>query len=139
MPKIEPMFLFDRQCEEALNVYKKAFNGEVVVMIRFSEAVDVNEFKLESEADKNLIYHAQMIIGSQRILLADNLFNSYISKGTSSMYPVMIFEDAKQVEQAFDILKEGAKVINPISSTSYSSCVTTFIDKFGIHWDMMVG
>ena len=29
MPKVEPMFLFDRQCEEAIDLYKKAFDGEI--------------------------------------------------------------------------------------------------------------
>jgi len=36
--KIEPLLLFENNCEEAFGVYKKAFNAEIAVMMRYSDA-----------------------------------------------------------------------------------------------------
>ncbi|MCL2199262.1 MAG: VOC family protein [Defluviitaleaceae bacterium] len=134
-PKIEPMLTFDRQCEEAIEMYKKAFGAEVVVFMRFSEA-DPKDWKSDNEDDKKLIYHAQLNIGGQRLLLCDNLFND-LPRG-HSVYPVMSFKTAEEVRAAYDVLVDGATIISPLGKTTYSAAVATLVDKFGIHWDLMV-
>jgi len=133
-PVIEPMLQFDRQCEEAIELYKKAFGANVIVFMRFSDA-DPKDWSSDSPDDQNLIYHAQLMIGNQRILLCDNLFNE-LPRG-HSVYPVITFQTANEVQAAYDVLLDGATVITPIGETTYCACVATLVDKFGIHWDLM--
>lgn len=132
---IEPMFTFDRQCEQALELYKKAFGAKVTVLMRFSDA---NPQDLppayNAEKDVNLVFHAQMMIGEQRILLCDNLFND-LPRGTS-VYPVMTFETADEVTAAYNALAEDATIINPPTEATYTFAAS-LVDKFGIHWDLM--
>ena len=136
-PLIEPMFTFDRQCEEAIELYKKAFGAKVMVLMRYSEANPKDlPSKYNAEKDSNLIFHAQLMIGSQRILLCDNLFND-LARG-HTVYPVMTVKTAEEVKAAYDILADGATVISPLGSTTYSASCAALIDKFGVHWDLMV-
>ena len=135
-PSIEPMFQFDRQCEQAIELYKKAFGAKVIALIRYSEANPQDlPSKYDDKKDSNLIYHAQMMIGGQRILLCDNLFND--SPRGHSVYPVTIFKTADEVKAAYNVLAAGATIISAISSTSYSACVASLVDKFGIFWDLI--
>jgi PhnB protein len=132
---IVPLFQFDKQCEQAIEMYKKAFGAEVTVFMRFSEA-DPKDWTPKNEDEKVFVYHAQMKIGSQRIMLCDNLFND-LPRG-HSVYPVMTFKTADEVKAAYEVLSDEATIINPIGSTTYSACVAALIDKFGIYWDLMV-
>ena len=133
-PKTEPMLQFNRQCEEAIEVYKRAFGAKVITFMRFSEA-DPKDWSLGNENDKNLVYHAQLIIGGQRLLLCDNLFND-LPRG-HSVYPVMTFKTADEVRAAYDVLVDGATIITPIGKTTYCDAVAALVDKFGIYWDLM--
>jgi len=134
--KIEQMLQFDRQCEQAIEIYKKAFGGEVIAFMRFSDA---NPKDLppgyDAEKDANLIFHAQMMFGEQRILLCDNLFNK-LPRG-HSVYPVACFKTACEVKAAYEVMADGATILTPLSKTTYSDCVASLVDRFGIHWDLM--
>ena len=136
-PLIEPMFTFDRQCEAAIELYKKAFEAKVLVFMRYSDA-NPKELpsKFDPQKDSDLIYHAQLMIGSQRILLCDNLFND-LPRGHSA-YPVVIVKTAEEVKVAYDVLVDGATITSPLGNTTYSASCASLIDKFGIHWDLMV-
>jgi len=133
-PSLMPLFQFDKQCEEAIELYKKAFNAEVTTFVRFSDSAN-QDWSAFSEDEKELIYHAQMQIGNQRIILCDNLFTD-LPRG-HTIYPVITFETADEVKAAYDVLADGATIISPIRSTTYSACVVSFVDKFGIQWDLM--
>jgi len=47
------------------------------------------------------------------------------------------FETKEEVEHAFNILAEDGNILIPLRRTTYSSCVGTLIDKFGIRWGLM--
>lgn len=38
------------------------------------------------------------------------------------------------VRHAFDVLREGGAVIDPIHALPWSSCCATVIDKYGVCW-----
>ena len=103
--------------------------------MRFSDA-DPKDWTCKSEDEKDLIYHAQMMIGDRRIMLCDNLFND-LPRG-HSVYPVITFKTADEVKAVYNVLADGATIISPMNSTTYSACVISFVDKFGMFWDLMV-
>jgi len=137
-PEIEPMLQFDRQCEQALEMYKEAFGAEITYLGRYSEAdpKDRPPNYNEANGDGDLIFHAQMMIGGRRILMCDNLFNT-LPRG-HSVGLVVTFKDAEDVKAAFDVLADGATIISPISSTTFTPACGSLVDKFGIFWDLMV-
>ena len=136
IPLIEPMFNFDRQCEQAIELYKKAFGAELTYLGRYSDVgPESRPQKYNDEKDSNLVYHAQMTIGNQNILLCDNLFND-LPRG-HSVYPVTTLKTADEVKAVYSILADGAIIITPPTKELYSECVASLIDKFGIYWELM--
>lgn len=135
MVLITPNFNFNGCCEEALNLYKKAFNAEIGCLLRYSEA-NKEDFKKElSDEEKRYIYHAELNLGTQRIMMCDNIDVPFATSFSLSL--TVTFDTKEEVRQAYDILKEGSTTIYPLQSTTYSSCMVVFVDKFGFRWGLM--
>ena len=136
-PKIEPMLQFNGQCADAIELYKKAFGAELAYLGTYASANPKDlPPKYNPANDANLVYHAQLMIGSQRVMLCDNLFNDQPAGHT--VYPVIQFKTAARVMAAYEILKDGAAIVGPPAATTYSECCCSLVDKFGIFWDLMV-
>ncbi|MCL2573031.1 MAG: hypothetical protein FWE34_00590 [Defluviitaleaceae bacterium] len=62
---IEPLLQFNRQCEQAIELYEKAFGAEPTYLSRYSDA---NPQDLPPNADikkdMDLIFHSQMMMAS---------------------------------------------------------------------------
>ena len=137
IPQFTPLLLFENDCEEAISVYQQAFNADIVVMMRYSDANLADaEFELTDESQQALIYHAQLDFNGQRIILADNLFDKQPRGHT--IYMVATFKTVDGVRHAFDLLSPGATILSEPKALSYTPCVAGLIDKFGIRWDLMV-
>ncbi|WP_167956475.1 VOC family protein [Anaerosporobacter faecicola] len=134
MPIITPNFVFNGQCEEAIQLYQKAFQAEVTVLLRYSDA-QVQDLQRElTQVEQNYIYHAELTIGNQRIMMADNLPESYIASGMSL---TITMDTKEEVERAFRVMEEKATIILPLHRTTYSSCTVSFVDQFGFRWVIM--
>ena len=58
---------------ETITLYQQAFGAKVDCLLHYRDA-DQSDFKRElSEKQKGYVYHAEIYIGSQRIMMADNL------------------------------------------------------------------
>jgi PhnB protein len=116
---VTPCFNLQGQCEEAMSLYEKAFDAETRFVIRYKDA-DRKDLDIPlTDEQKNLIYHAEMYIGSQRIMLSDIL--EFELKNGNSLFLTITFNDAGSVKKAYQILKEGSFTIYPMKSTTYSS------------------
>ncbi len=132
---ITPNFNFNGHCEEALLLYQKAFHATVSCLLRYSDA-DPRDFDTPlTEEQANYIYHAELLIGNQRIMMCDNMTVD-LTKSTSLSLTVT-FDTSDEVKRAYDILKDGSTTIYPMHSTTYSSCEVVFIDQFGFRWGLM--
>lgn len=135
MVLITPNFNFCGRCEEAIILYQKAFNARVGCLLRYSDA-DARDWNRELNLEQaNYIYHAELFIGNQRIMMCDNM-DVDLSNSTS-LSLTMTFDTSDEVKEAYDILKDGSITIYPLHSTTYSSCEVVFIDKFGFRWGLM--
>ena len=132
---LTPNFNFAGRCEEAINLYQKAFNGRIGCLLRYSDA-DKKDWdkELTSEQEK-YIYHSELFIGEQRIMMADHIDLEFVKSTALSL--TVTLDSKEEVIKVYDILKEGSETIYPIHSTSYSSCIVVFIDKFGFRWGLM--
>ena len=132
---ITPTLHFQGRCEEAIRLYQKAFSLEISHVLHYSDA-DKRDWDIElSEEQSKFVYHAEAYIGGQRIMLADEIKQENV-KGTSAFLTVT-FDTADEVKQAYKVLSDEGRIIYPLRSTTYSSCVGTLIDKYGFRWGLM--
>ena len=140
MIKIEPLLLFNGQCEQAIELYTKAFGAKLIYLGRYGKA---NPQDVEKETgipfdkvDKSLVYHAQIKIGRQVLLMADDIRGGeYGQRG--NVHLVASLDTAEAVEAAYAALSDGATIVDPLHKTAYCSCCGTLVDKFGMYWDIM--
>lgn len=135
MVKITPNFNFNGKCNEAIQLYKEAFNAEIICLIRNCDATWEESYSNLLDDEKEYIYHAEMCIGDQRIMMCDNFSVPYQPSASLSLTVTM--DTKEDVLHAFEIMEEGCEIIYPIQSTSYSSCFVSFYDKFGFRWVIM--
>ena len=132
---VTPCINLAGQCEEAMALYERAFGAITKFIIRYSDADKRDWDRPLTDDQKKMVYHAEMLIGTRRIMFAD-IIEFDLSTGTS-LFLTLTFEDAASVERAYEVLKEGSTIVYPMASTTYSSCFVSLIDKFGIRWALM--
>ena len=135
MASITPNFNFNGQCYEALKLYQEAFNGKITCLIRNGDVTWETFQRNLPDVEKEYVYHAEMYIENQRIMMCDNLDVGY--KPSASLSLTVTMDTKDDVIHAFDIMKEGCEIIYPLHSTAYSSCFVSFYDKFGFRWTIM--
>lgn len=54
------------------------------------------------------------------------------------MYMEYKKEDSSKVEHAYELLKDGAKIISPLRAVEHTSHTCDLIDKYGLRWCLMV-
>lgn len=135
MMTIVPTLNFDGRCRDAIHLYETAFGGTITCLITYREADDPMYNPLLNEDQRDWIYHAELTLGDQRIIMSDNVTVAF-QTSFSTFLTVMC--DAKEdVEKAYVIMKEGSQTIYPMEAVPYSSCRVVFVDKYGIRWGIM--
>ena len=90
---------------------------------------------LLSEDQKDDIYHGELVLGDQRIIMSDHVDIEF--QVCYSNFLTIMFDTKEQVQRAYEIMKEGSTTIYPMEATPYSSCRVVFVDRFGIRWGIM--
>ena len=135
MAIITPNFNFVGRCEEAIVLYQKAFNAKVGCLLRYSDANKDDWDKKLTPEQENYIYHAELFIGDQRIMMCDNMDVNLVKSTALSL--TVTFDTKDEVKQAYEVLQEDSETVYHMQSTTYSSCMVVFIDKFGFRWGLM--
>lgn len=79
-----------------------------------------------------------MLLHGTRIMLSD--MEPTVPAQRPSYLPlslVVTMDTKEQVMQAFEAMKDGAEILSPPQSTTYSSCFLSLIDRFGNRWEIM--
>jgi PhnB protein len=132
---VTPNYHFNGNCAEALQLYKKAFSGIITVLLSNCDA-NPSDMPTEhmTDREKSLVYHAEMTIGQQRFMFSDVL--DAIPQG-QNISTLITFDSVEKVKAAYQVLSEGCTVIHPMTTTTYSDCFVSFVDKFGMRWELM--
>ena len=133
--QITPTLNFGGTCREAIQMYAKAFNGEITCLITYREANDPAYMPLLKEEQKEYIYHAELMLGNQRIIMCDHV-DIELPVCYSNFLTIM-YDTKEEVQRAYETMKEGTKTIYKMEATPYSSCRVVFVDKYGIRWGIM--
>lgn len=133
--QIVPALNFGGNCREAIHMYARGFQGSISCLITYGEANDPAYLPLLKENQKDFIYHSELILGGQRIILADHVDIEF--QTCYSNFLTVMFDTKEEVQRAYEVMKEGSQTIYPMEATPYSSCRVVFVDKFGIRWGIM--
>ena len=133
--QITPTLNFGGTCREAIQMYARAFDGEITCFITYREANDPAYMPHLNEEQKEYIYHAELMLGNQRIIMSDNV--DIELPVCYSNYLTIMYDTKEEVQRAYEAMKEGSKTIYKMETTQYSSCRVVFVDKFGIRWGIM--
>ena len=133
--KIVPTLNFGGNCGEAIQMYEKAFRGQIICLITYGEADDPQYNPLLRDNQKNYIYHAELLIGEQKIIMSDHVDIEF--QICYSNFLTMMYDVKEEVQRAYEIMREGSKTIYTMETTPYSSCRVFFVDRFGIRWGIM--
>ncbi|NLG90064.1 MAG: VOC family protein [Clostridiaceae bacterium] len=131
---VTPNFHFPGNCMEAIELYKKVFGAKVLCVLKSKDANPADYTPDEKYSEH--VYHAEIMIGETRIMMSDITDNKDHTPG-NSLSLVVTFDTADEVKKAYNLLKNGAVIISPMRSTTYSSCFVSLIDKFGMRWELM--
>lgn len=131
-----PTLNFGGSCREAIQTYEKAFQGKISCLITYGEAQDPAYLPLLKEDQMDYIYHSELVLGDQRIIMSDHVDIEF--QTCYSNFLTLMYETKEEVQRAYEVLKEGSKTIYPMEATPYSACRVVFVDRFGIRWGLMV-
>ena len=117
---------FNGNCIEAIHLYQRAFQAEVLVLIMNPE-----------NGKEQQVIHAEIAIHGEKLMLND--FGNLQGVTHPDGYQLVVqFESVSALEAAYHEMEDGAVILSPKQATDYSPCVTQLIDRFGTRWAFMV-
>lgn len=134
--KFRPYFTFDGTCEEAINLYKKAFKTDVLQIMRFSDMPENPNFAIPEEY-KNRIMQCTLKVGDDFVRMSDCGPGQPLNDPESERLSLAVETGIEEVKYAFAILAEEGRVGMPLAETFYSPCAGVVFDKFGVMWNFV--
>ena len=113
--QVQPYLMFDGQCEEALDFYKKALGAEVTTLMRFKDGPDPAMCP-GGAADK--VMHAAFRIGDTTLMASDGRNTGHPQFQGISL--TITAPDAAAAEKLFAALGDGGQVQMPMTKTFFS-------------------
>lgn len=125
--KIIPNLSFNGNCLEALEYYKKIFDGEILQIVTYDEV----NCKC-SEDEKKKIFSAIMLLGKNTVYFNDKL-NEKIGNNITMIIEFFNEEDLNNISGKLS--KEGTISVE-MGETTWGSQYVEIVDKFGIVWGL---
>jgi len=126
--KLFPYLNFRGNCEEALNFYKEALDGEIIQLGRYEESPMPSP-----EEFKDKIIHARLKFGDALIMASDVMNERPVNPGDNISLSVDCDND-QQLEDVFSKMATGGKITMPLQEQFWGATFGMLTDKFGIHW-----
>lgn len=109
---------------EAVAMYCKAFGLEI-------------SFEVKNEA-KDAYIHCELSLKGQLFMAVseapDTCDTSQKTNWQTMAFNVSDMRKEAAVKNAYDVLKEGGTVIDPLGPCDWNSCCANIVDKFGVFW-----
>jgi len=117
------MQAYVNESDKAVELYQKAFDAKLVASYTNSDGTYM---------------HAELNVYGQILAISESLKEERITGNT--MQFCLHFGNGKEelVHKAYDVLKDNAKIIYPLSACTYSTLMVDLIDKYGIRWCLFV-
>ena len=127
--KADTYIQFNGNCESAMNYYKEVLDGELTVLMRFSEAPP--ETMQVPEGAKDLIMHSTLSFDGCIIMGSDTIGPPLVE---GNNFSVSIGTDEVRAEKIYNSLMESGTSIMPFEAAFWGGKFGMLKDKFGIQW-----
>lgn len=127
---LDHYLMFNRNCEEALKTYEKAFNTTIAEIQKYKDMPPNPNFPIP-ESDMDLVLHARLAIDGQTLMCADSKERS---KAGDNMYISYTIKDVSAAQNAWNILKNDGIVYMDLQPSFFADLHGSLQDKFGINW-----
>ena len=105
--KITPTLNFAGTCREAIQLYAKAFGGDITCLVSYRDAADPDYISRLTEVQKDYIYHGELILDGQRIIMSDH---TDIELGTCySNFLTVVFDTCTQLVVIYGVILVGSR------------------------------
>lgn len=131
--QIRPYLIFKGECQEAIELYKKAFETEVSEIMRFSDIPQNPDNPMPiSDSQKNWVVMATLPFGDNFMRLSDTI--GELNDAPTERISIAVETSVDEVKHAFAVLAEEGNVGIPLQQTFFSPCHGVVKDKFGVMW-----
>ena len=125
------VFAYVDSLDEAVTFYKRAFGAKI------------KEDKTWKNDDGTYEICAFALDDSTSFSIAKRESTSSIEGEVNTgnimqMYMEYKKDESEKLEKAYEILKDGGKIISPLKSAEHTSHTCDIIDKYGLRWCLMV-
>jgi len=134
--KARSYMTFTGQCNEAIELYKRAFNTETQEILLFGQMPPDPNFTFPDEY-KDKILQATLTIGDDFIRMSDCGPGHPLNDAETEKLSIAIeAASIDEIKHAFAVLSEEGRVGMPLMETFYSPCFGVVFDKFGVMWNL---
>ncbi len=130
--QIRPYLTFKGECQEAIELYQKAFDIEAPEIMRFGDMPPNSDMEIP-EYMNEWVLQATLPFGENFIRLSDT--PQELNDAATERISIVVEGDLDMVENAFKVLSEKGKIKMPLESTFFSPAYGALVDKFGVKWD----
>lgn len=124
---LNPYLTFPGNCEEAMNFYKKALDGELELMTFEGSPMPV------PDDYKTKIMHATVKFGYGVLMASDGQPGHEVTTGNAMHLSIAAITE-EDGERYFNNLTEGGKVIMPFEKAFWGAKFGMCVDKYGMSW-----
>ncbi len=127
--KLNPYLNFAGNAEEAVNFYKDALGGEVLMLGRFGES------PMPCDDDwKQKIMHARIVFGGDNIIMVSDTMKGHQVSTNGNIQLSIGLEDVEKTNELFNNLSHGGEITMPLQDTFWGARFGMLKDKFGVSW-----
>ena len=133
---IRPYITFNGDCNEALALYKRAFQTDTLEeVMRFSDMPPNPAWVIPDEY-LNRVVQATLKFGDNFIRMSDcGPQQPPANVPESERISIAVEGDVDATKYAFAVLAEEGRVGMELAKTFYSQCAGVVFDKFGVMWN----
>jgi PhnB protein len=134
--QVQAYLSFDGRCEEAFEFYRVALDAEQTMLLRFKDCPVPLDPGMSRPGTENKIMHMQFRIGETIVLASDGRCTGE-AKFQGISLSLTVANEA-EAQRRFAALADGGQVHMPLAKTFFSSLFGIVVDRFGVHWMVLV-
>lgn len=123
-----PYLILSGRAERAIQLYERALGAKTKAVQRFGE---VNASC--PEAQRNLVMHAEVLIGDALLMLSDGPGEGPLPEG-GVVSIALHLDDVAQARRSFDALASSGKAVQPLIDAPWGALFGVAVDEFGVSW-----
>lgn len=128
MQSLNPYLNFPGTCRDALELYKKCFNGEISAVQTYGDA------HMEGAGDtKDKILHSEFKAEGIHFMASDDMRGFQVHSGNNVSLTLDV-SDPKEQERIFNTLADGGTISMPLAKTFWGAMFGMLTDRYGIQW-----